>query len=373
MPGRKDKTCFGGYWDAAARGQSGIETTSLFPKLNGVIDDLCIIRSMHGDQGDHFAGTLHMHSGSNGSLMPGLGAWISYGLGTANANLPSHMVFCNRVPYAGAQSWSSNFLPAIHQGVRLEPDAELLPNLNPRERDAALRAIELNLVTKMNDDFARAHKDNSDLSARTASFQTATRMQDLAPDLFSYDGESDATLKLYGLHRDKARPYAWQCLMARRMSEAGVRFIEIVDTGANDNWDQHSDLKKHEKLARNIDQGAAALITDLKQRGLLEDTLVIWATEFGRTPWLDQFEGRGHYAHAFTCWLAGGGVQGGTAYGATDEFGATIVDKPMHVHDFHATILHSLGLDHKKLTFRHAGRDFRLTDVAGNVAKGVFS
>ena len=363
---------FGSYWDAHPRGESGVVTTDLFPHLNNMMDDLCIIRSMHGNHADHFAATMHMHTGSNGSALPGIGSWVSHAMGTMNPNLPAHVVFCNRVPYGGAQPWSSGFLPASHQGVRLNAAKELLPNLDPRVKEASLRDLELELFTRMNEDFQRLRTGTDEMAARTASFHTASSMQKIAPALFSYEGESDATLQQYGLKRDGKRTYGWQVLMARRLAEAGVRFIEVIDTGANRNWDNHSGMKKHGELARIIDQPIAALIQDLKQRGMLEDTLIIWATEFGRTPWMDNSEGRGHFPGAFSTWLAGAGVRGGHVHGATNEIGEKIIRNGMHVHDFHATLLHLLGYDHERLTYHHAGRNFRLTDVHGHVAHELF-
>jgi hypothetical protein len=362
----------GSLWKPAARGQSGIETTDLFPHLNKHVDDMCFIRSMHGDFGDHFAATLHMHTGSDGSALPSIGAWASYGLGTDNINLPSSVVFAKHLPYAGAQVWDSNFLPAYHQGVRLTPGDELIPHLKPQPGNTwALQQEELAFLDQTNARHAAARASSKGLKARSLSFKTATSLQRLAPDIFTLKGESDATLDLYGIDRDDQSSFGWQTLMSRRLLENGVRFVELFDTGASGNWDLHSRNERNAGLAKNVDQPIAGLLADLKQRGMLEDTLVIGCSEFGRTPWGDT--GRGHNARGFTCWLAGGGARGGHAHGTTDEMGYMAEQDPVHVHDFHATILHLMGLDHEQLTFRQGGRDFRLTGIAGKVVNGVIA
>ncbi len=369
---RRKQKLMGSLWKHRPHGQSGIEITDLFPHVATVADDLCMIRSMHGNHGDHFEATLHMHTGSNGSALPGMGAWISYALGSENINLPSHVVFAENKPYAGAQVWDSNFLPAYHQGVHLKPGSEPIPHLNPhKDNPWELQEQELAMLRKLN----KAHlesRGDSELAARTLSFDSAASLQRLAPDLFDLKDESDRTLDLYGVKRGDNRSFGWQTLVARRMAESGVRFIELIDTGSSGNWDRHSNIKGNGPLARKVDQPIAALIKDLKERGMLEDTLVICATEFGRTSYATG-SGRGHYAKAFSCWLAGGGVKAGHVHGATDELGIEIASDPVHVHDFHATILHLLGLDHERLTYRHAGRDFRLTDVHGKLVKGLIA
>jgi hypothetical protein len=358
-------------WAAQPRGRSGIVTTDLFPRLNGVVDDLCVIRSMHGDQNDHFEATLHMHTGSQGSALPGLGAWVSYGLGTENPNLPSHVVFCKDKPYAGAQVWDSNFLPAYHQGVNIVPGDDPIPHLRPHaDNPWSLQQAELEMLRRVNERHRAARPHDGELAARMLSFQTAASLERIAPDLLDLRDEPQHTLDLYGLQRGDNRSFAWQTLVARRMAEAGVRFIELIDTGASGNWDAHGNIKSHANLAGKIDRPIAGLVQDLKQRGLLEDTLVIFTTEFGRTP--DGTNGgRNHHCRSFTCWMAGGGVKPGHIHGATNDIGNEVAEQPVHVHDFHATILHLLGLNHEHLTFHHAGRDFRLTDVFGNVVKDI--
>lgn len=369
---RSKQKYVGSLWTHRPRGQSGIEITDLFPHVATVADELCLIRSMHGDHGDHFEATLHMHTGSGGAARPGMGAWASFGLGSENTNLPSHVVFAEHKPYAGAQVWDSNFLPAYHQGVRLKPGEEPIPHLNPqKDNPLNLQTAELAMLKRLNQRHLDSRGD-SELAARMLSFETAANLQLLAPDLFDLKEESDKTLGLYGVQRGDNRSFGWQTLVARRMAESGVRFIELVDTGSSGNWDRHSNIKGNGPLARKVDQPIAALIKDLKERGMLEDTLVIGATEFGRTAYGGS-GGRNHHAKSFTCWLAGGGVKAGHVHGATDEFGLTIAKDPVHVHDFHATILHLLGLDHERLTFNHAGRDFRLTDVFGNVVSEIIA
>lgn len=371
----KDRILVGSRWSSRPYGDSGLELTDLFPHLGSCADDLCLIRSMYGDKGDHFEATLSMHSGAKAGTLPGIGAWVSYGLGTENPSLPSHVVFCEKLPYAGSQAWDSNFLPAYHQGTRIVPAAEPIANLTPDATLSKHQAEELALLQRMNSRHRDARPNDVTLDARMYSFQAASSLQRTAPQVFDLADESDATLDLYGVKRGGPKSFAWQCLMARRMSERGVRFIELVDTGASGNWDAHSNMKSYEKLSGNIDRPMAGLIKDLKQRGLLDETLIICCTEFGRTPSTkkDQPDGRDHYKDAFTCWLAGGGSKGGTAYGATDEHGVKIIENPVHIHDFHATILHLMGLEHTKLTYFFSGRDFRLTGLAGNVVKGVIA
>ncbi|MBL8816439.1 MAG: DUF1501 domain-containing protein [Planctomyces sp.] len=368
----KDRIFAGSLWGNHRCGMNGTLISNLYPHLGSCIDDLCLIRSMHGDKGDHFEATLSMHSGTRAETLPGIGAWVSYGLGTTNPNLPSHVVFAETLPYAGAQSWDSNFLPACHQGTRITPGADPIPNLTPDSATAALQQKELDLLRRLNQRHMQSHQHDSTLAARIYSFDAATGLQKKAPEVLDFSDESDETLALYGIGRNDRKSFGWQCLAARRMSERGVRFIEIVDRG---NWDAHSNMKSYEKLCGNTDQAIAGLLTDLKQRGLLDETLVVWCTEFGRTPSAPktQVDGRDHYKDAFTCWLAGGGVKGGYVHGATDDMGEKITEDPVHIHDFHATIMHLLGFDHTKLTYHYSGRDFRLTGLAGNVIHDIIS
>jgi hypothetical protein len=274
------------------------------------------------------------------------------------------------------QLWSCDFLPAYHQGTLVAPGDDPIPNVKRRLTSADVQHLELSLLEAFNREHLNLRAGDPALVGRLKAFETAAGMQLAAPEAFDLSAESDATLALYGLPRGSSQGFAWQCLMARRLAERGVRFIELIDVGASNNWDSHSDMAAHGPLARNVDQPIAALLTDLKLRGMLEETLVVWTTEFGRTPNRDDTAGenatgRGHQATAFSSWLAGGGVKGGFVYGETDEYGKNVVKDEVHVHDLHATILHLLGLHHERLTYRHAGRDFRLTDVHGRVVKEI--
>ncbi|MEO5804277.1 MAG: DUF1501 domain-containing protein [Verrucomicrobiota bacterium] len=358
-------------WDFKPGGKCGTEVSDLFPHIRECMDDICLIRSMHGDHIDHFQATLGIHTGSVSVARPSIGSWVSYGLGTENQNLPSFVVLAPDLPYAGSQVWSADFLPACHQGTRVFSGAEPIADLNRRSPSAIIQEQELDLLDRFNRKHQQERGADTTLAARIKSFETAFGMQRMMPAVLDLSKETDATLNLYGLERGSTNGFAWQCLVARRMAERGVRFIELIDVGSHDNWDAHADMKSHGPLAKNVDQPIAGLLKDLKSRGLLDDTLVVWTTEFGRTPQADGNKGRSHHPAAFSSWLAGGGVKGGIVYGKTDEIANQVIENPVHVHDFHATILHLLGFDHEKLTFRHAGRDFRLTDVSGNVVKAI--
>jgi hypothetical protein len=360
-------------WDFKPGGRCGTEVSDLFPNVRQCMDDICLIRSMHGDHPDHFQATLGIHTGSVTFARPSIGSWVSYGLGTENQNLPSFVVLAPQLPYCGSQVWSSDFLPGAHTGTRVLAGKEPIPDLNRRALTNDIQSAELGLLDRFNQMHQSKRPTDPALTARIKSFETAAGMQLAMPDVLDLTHETDATLGLYGLERGSTKGFAWQCLVARRLVERGVRFVELIDTGSSNNWDSHSDMHAHEPLARNVDKPIAGLLRDLKSRGMLDETLVVWTTEFGRTPTTDGPQGRSHFNVAFSSWLAGGGVKGGITYGQTDEFGGRIVENECHVHDFHATILHLLGLNHEKLTFRHAGRDFRLTDVSGNVVKAVLA
>jgi hypothetical protein len=362
-------------WTFQKHGRCGTEVSSLFPHVARVVDHLCVIRSLHTSHSNHYNATLGMHTGSFTVARPSLGAWVSYGLGSPNRNLPSFVSIAPRLPYAGGQLWSADFLPGSHQGTLIVPGPEPMANIR-RRVPAGLQRRELDALAELNKAHLAGRSGDPALEARLRTFETAYGMQSAAPEAFDLSKEPDETLKLYGLPRSSTAGFAWQCLVARRLAERGVRFIELIDSGASNNWDAHGDMiGQHAPLARNVDQPIAALIEDLKRRGLLDDTLVVWTTEFGRTPFNNSAEakGREHHPWAFTSWLAGGGVKGGVVLGATDEHGIRAVDKPVHTHDFHATILYCLGLDHTKLTYRHAGRDFRLTDVHGQVVQEILA
>jgi len=356
-------------------GKSGLMISELFPLLRTMADELCVIRSMHTDIVEHFQGTLAMHTGSATVPLPSIGAWLSFGLGTFNPNLPSFVVLAEHFPYAGAQVWDSHFLPAEHQGVRIVPGDKPIADLDPLPRPVTLRELEEIMLRDVNAAHAGQRPGDPALRARIASFNTARGMMREAPEVFDLSRESERTLEHYGFKRGDNTSFAWQCLIARRLVERGVRVVELIDTGSHDNWDSHGDMETHRPKALRVDRAITALIQDLKARGLLAQTLLAICTEFGRTPWSDGGNGKGrnHYAKAFTCLLAGAGVKGGITYGETDEYGARIVANPCHVHDYHATILHLMGIDHQRLTYRYAGRDFRLTDVAGNLLNGILA
>lgn len=360
-------------WEFRPGGKCGTLVSDLFPYLRECMDDVCLIRSMKSDDNEHYNATLGIHTGSFFFSRPGIGAWVSYGLGTLNRDLPSFIVLAPQMPYAGLQIFNNDFLPAYHQGVRVIPGKEPIADLAPRTRQAGLQELELGLAEALNRKHLQARGNDNTLAARIRTFETAFHMQTEARDAFDLAAESDETLELYGMKRGQADGFGWQCLVARRLAERGVRFIELVDGSSSDNWDQHADMAEHGKHAKAIDQPIAGLLRDLRRRGMLDETLVVWTTEFGRTPGVDGTKGRGHHGACYSSWLAGGGVKGGLTYGSTDEIGATIAENKVHVHDFHATILHLLGLDHTKLTYRHGGRDYRLTDVYGEVVSEILA
>lgn len=362
-------------WSFSPRGSSGIEVSDLFPHVAGCVDDIALIRSMYTSHSNHYNATLGMHTGSFAFARPSMGAWVSYGLGTENRNLPSFVVIAPAMPYAGTQVWASDFLPGAHQGTRVVPGPEPVANLARRVPTSLRQQQELAALREFDTTHATLRENDPQLATRVRSFETAFGMQSAMPEAVDLTRESDSTLRLYGLERDSTKGFAWQCLVARRLVERGVRFVELIDTGSNGNWDSHGDMADHGRLAPNVDRPIAGLLRDLKQRGLFDDVLVVWTTEFGRTPFNNTAEnkGREHHSWAFSSWLAGAGVKGGHVHGATDEHGIRPVLDPVHVNDFHATILHLMGIDHLKLTYRHAGRDYRLTDLAGNVVRGVLS
>jgi hypothetical protein len=360
-------------WDFKPGGRCGTLVSDLFPHVREMMDDICLIRSMKSDDNEHYQATLAIHTGSFFFSRPSLGSWISYGLGTENQNLPSFMVISPHLPYAGTQVFANDFLPAYHQGVRVIPGPNPIPNLDRRTSKGRIQELELGLADAINRRHWKEHGEDPELAARLRTFETAFHMQTEAREAFDLSREPDNILDLYGLSRGQSDGFGWQCLVARRLAERGVRFIELIDSGSSGNWDSHGDMKEHEPLAKKVDRPIAGLLKDLKRLGMLDDTLVVWTTEFGRTPGIDGTKGRGHHSACFSSWLAGGGVKGGMVYGSTDELGATVAEDRVHVHDFHATILHLLGFDHTKLTYRHAGRDYRLTDVHGEVVREILA
>ncbi len=362
-------------WEFRPHGRCGTEVSTLFPHMAECVDDLCLIRSLKSDHTNHYEATLGIHTGSFTFARPSIGSWVSYGLGTENRNLPSFVVIAPKSPYAGGQVWASDFLPGAHQGTLVVPGTDPVANIHRRVASERLQELELGLMSRMNRSHLASRGENPLLNARIKSFETAFGMQAEMPDVFDLSKETDATLKMYGLERGSTKGFGWQCLVARRLAERGVRFVELIDVGSSDNWDAHGDMLTHTPLAKNVDQPIAGLLRDLKSRGMLEDTLVVWTTEFGRTPFNNAADARGreHHHWVFSSWLAGAGVKPGTVYGESDEYGINVGKDPVHVHDFHATILHLMGLNHEQLTYRHSGRDYRLTDIAGNVVKGILS
>jgi len=362
-------------WPFRQYGQSGTWVSDLFPHLGSVIDDVCVLNAMHCESDGHDKATLAAHTGSAQFARPSAGAWVSYGLGTVNRNLPSFMVLAPAAPYAGAQTWGSDFLPACHQGTHVIPGKNPLPNIRPRVPREELQQMELALRGRLNQAHLKRRAADQSLDARIRSFETAFGMQREAPEAFDLSGETETTLQLYGLQRGATSGFGWQCLVARRLAERGVRFLELIDVGSSGNWDSHGNMGDHERLARAIDRPVAGLLTDLRQRGMLEKTLVVWTTEFGRTPFNKDANhaGREHHNLCFSSWMAGGGVRGGMVYGQSDEHGILASEDMVHTHDLHATMLHLLGIQHERLTYRYAGRDFRLTDVHGRVVREILS
>ncbi len=355
-------------------GESGRMVSELFPHVGSVIDEFCLLHSMTNASSGHSAATLGMHTGSITIPLPSIGSWVSHALGTFNTNLPSFVVFAAREPYNAYQCWDANFLPGYHTGVRVVPGPNPIPHLQSSVESVKRRELERIMLRDLNEEHLKIHPKDLQLQTRMTNFNTAYGLMREAPEAFDSSTESQATLDLYGIDRDDRNSFGWQCLATRRLIERGVRVIELFDVGSSGNWDAHGDMETHRPLAKQIDQPIAALVKDLRQRGLLDDTLIVGCSEFGRTPWEDSNpKGRGHHAAAFTTFLVGGGAKRGFSYGASDDIGAEVAEDKMDVHDFHATILHLLGLDHEQLTYHYSGRDFRLTDVAGQVVDEIVS
>ncbi len=362
-------------WKFSRYGQSGLAVSELFPNVGACADQLCVIRSMVADDPNHPGGCLLMNTGERVATRPSLGAWVTFGLGTENQNLPAFVAIGPGPLIEGVRQYGSAFLPATFQGTFVSDLDHPIRNLNnPRVRRDRQR-LELDALKQLNALQRVERADDNRLAARIEAFELAFRMQTEAPEAFDVSREPATTQRRYGIDQEPTRTFGRQCLLARRLAERGVRFIQLYHTtGGFQPWDQHADLKGgHARNALATDQPIAALLQDLNERGLLDETLVIWGGEFGRTPAAQGQDGRDHHPYGFTMWLAGGGVRGGLAYGATDEFGWDAVEGRVHVHDLHATILHLLGLDHTRLTYRSAGRDYRLTDVYGNVVNGILA
>ena len=373
-----NRVWFGSPWEFKQRGQSGLWVSELFPHLAKVADHLCVVRSMVGELPLHGQQNLLLHTGRIIGQAPSFGAWMSYGLGTENRNLPGYVVLNNDwVPNGGLENFGSSFLPASHQATMMRAKGVPVDNIMPTDT-AAIQRRKLALLAEQSTAFAAQSSDAQTIESVIANYETAFLMQSTVPELADISREPEHIRKLYGLDStdEHQRFYATQALRARRLVEAGVRFVEITCPafdGNNSPWDQHGLLKKnHEKNARITDQSVAALITDLAQRGLLDDTIVLWAGEMGRTPHTPKVSataGRDHHVNGYSIFMAGGGFKGGTAFGETDGFGNAVASNPVNIHDIHATILHQMGLDHEKLTYRHGGRDWRLTDVHGHVIR----
>jgi len=363
-------------WGFKQYGQSGAWVSDLFPKLATKVDDICFIKSMWGSNSRHGGALLELHTGSDTFIRPAMGSWITYGLGSENSSMPGFLTICPTQSHGGANNFGSAFLPAPYAGtaigsVGIAAREAKIPFITNKETPREIQRMEIDYTQVLNRKQLESTGPDHALEGRIESFELAFRMQAEAPDLQDISGESEATRKMYGLDNPITEDFGRQCLMARRFSERGVRFVQVSHTYK---WDQHTQLKRdHEQNAAEVDQPITALLTDLKARGLLEDTLVLWGGEFGRTPTAQASDGRDHNPEAFTIWMAGGGVKPGLSYGATDDYGYYSVDKKVHFHDLHATILHLLGLDHTRLTYRYAGRDFRLTDVHGEVVKGILA
>ncbi|MFZ4767338.1 MAG: DUF1501 domain-containing protein [Roseimicrobium sp.] len=393
MPGEVKRTQFNNngtvqpsHWAYHRYGQSGLPVSDLFPHMGSVADELCVIRSMTAKFSEHAQGNFFMHTGFPFLGYPSAGAWTSYGLGTDSQDLPGYVVLQSgeaTAPHGGVGLFSNGFLPAIHQASVIKADqGEALNNIQPRE-PAALQRQRLDFIGSMDQRFQQSLGANAHVEAAIKNYEMAWRMQTAVPEFCDLNGESEATRKLYGLEDadPKKAAYARQCLLARRLVERGVRFVELSTlaynlgggNGANP-WDHHGDLVKgHGKMGYQVDQPIAALIKDLRSRGLLDSTLVIWAGEFGRTPFAQGSNGRDHNPYGFTVWMAGGGVKGGHVHGSTDDFGYNAVDGVATVYDMWATVLHLMGIDHEALTYRFSGRDMRLTDVHGRVMREVIA
>ncbi len=366
-------------WKFQPYGESGIEVSELFPQIGSCIDDICVIRSMNGgDQVSHGPALLNINTGSGVFARPSLGAWTLYGLGTENQNLPGFISLSPSLYHGGTQNYGSAFLPASFQGTRIGDGSTnfketQLSNLAPGD-DPTLQRLQLDLLMQRNRQHLAKVGDDPQLEARIAAFEMSFRMQAEAPEVMDITRETAEIQTSYGVNVEPTDEFARQCLLARRCLEAGVRFVQVNFSYPRNYWDAHSDLRNnHTTNAKKVDQPIAALLQDLKSRGLFDDTLVIFGTEFGRTPAAQGTDGRDHHPHAFSVWLAGGGVRGGMTHGQTDEFGYYVQNNKVTMPDFHATILHLLGLNHEHLTYRHAGRDYRLTDVFGNVVKEVLA
>ncbi len=375
----KTGNLLGSPWKFAKHGQAGIEVSELLPNIANSIDDICVVRSMVADNINHNGACLQMNTGEQAFSRPSMGSWLLYGLGTENQNLPGFVVISPAQPAQGAPLWSSSFLPAAYQGTLVADLANPIANSKNTQLSVGRQRSQLDALKKLNELHRQQRAADGSLAARIEAFELAYRMQIEAPEAFNVDAESQAVQRQYGVGEPATDIFGRQCLMARRLVERGVRFVQVYHTQTAKRsscqlWDQHGSLKS--ELPANClatDLPIAGLLNDLKARGLLDETLVVWGGEFGRTPTAEGTDGREHHPFGFTMWLAGGGIKGGMVHGATDEFGWHAVENRVHVHDLHATILHLMGIDHEKLTYHYGGRNYRLTDVSGNVVKAILA
>ncbi len=379
-PANPSRTWKESPWKFAKHGESGISVSELFPHIANCVDDMAVIRSMVAELPLHGAGNLFLHSGRLRAGSPSLGSWVTYGLGSDNENLPGYVLLnSGSVPPGGKENFSNGYLPATFQATPIGAEGIPVQNIVPADSNAQRQRLKLDWLREQDKEFSRSLGTHDGIESAIRNYEMAFRMQTAIPDVLDLSQETQTTRQLYGLDcKDPDQHlYATQCLRARRLIEAGVRFVEITANPlnlSNGTWDQHGQLKEHhEKNARVTDQPIAALINDLKQRGMLDETFILWAGEMGRTPHAGNKDGRDHHVSGFSVWLAGGGINGGTIHGATDEFGMNAIENPVSMNDLHATILHLLGLDHERLTFRYGGRDMRLTDVRGRVVADLIA
>lgn len=364
-------------WKFKRFGESGLPVSELFPHVAQCVDDLCILRSVHGTNPAHGGALLKLHTGTDQFVRPSMGSWVVYGLGTENQNLPAFVTICPTLAHGGVNNWGSAFLPAYCQGTpignaSLAASQATVKHIRNSRLSEDQQRRQLEFIGSLNQHHMESAGRNQALEGRLNSFELAFRMQATMPEVQDLSTESESTQRLYGIDDAVTEDFGRQCLLARRFLERDVRFVQVTHSDSEVQWDQHSNLYHgHTKNAAEVDKPIAGLLTDLKARGLLEDTLVLWGGEFGRTPTAQGNNGRDHNPHGFTMWMAGAGVKGGYAYGATDDYGYYSTVDRMHIHDLHATMLYLLGLNHERLTFQYAGRDFRLTDVAGNVAHDI--
>ena len=369
-------TLIGSPFQFAQHGENGIWMSELFPHLAQQADRLCVVRSMHTEGNAHGEALLRLHTGQANLVRPSVGAWVSYGLGRENQNLPAFITISPPRGHGGVQNYGNAFLPAQHQGTAIGsaeiPIAEArVSNLSNDRLSGDLQSHQLGLIQALNRQHLKETVVDPTIEGLINNYELAFRMQSTMPQVMSLSDETQSTLDLYGIDQEPTDNFGRQCLLARKFAEQGVRYIQV---STNYTWDHHKQVKEGSIAeSAKVDRPIAGLLADLASRGLLDDTLVLWGAEFGRTPWVENGDGRNHHPRGFTMWMAGGGVRGGLTYGATDEFGYAPVEDPVHMHDLHATLLHALGLDHERLTYRHAGRDFRLTDVHGNIVHDILT